>query len=82
LTKWWCIDFGCSVLFKNIPLLIDQGIEKLEGLFGTGKDDKKVKHYCNYTRIVLQECLEYPICDVMLMMGLTLTLSLRRQPYR
>lgn len=69
------IDFGCPFPFKKIPKLVHDGFEKMEDLFGAGKGDEKILHHYNHAKMVLQECLEHPICDLMLMLVLTLASS-------
>ena len=67
------IDFGCKVPFENIPALIEDGFKKHDRNFGKG-DPKILEHY-QMARIALEQYLGDPICDVMLMMVLTLASS-------
>jgi hypothetical protein len=67
------IDLGCSVPFRNIPPIIELGFQKLDKAFVRG-DPKVLEHY-HMARINLEQCLGDPICDVMLMMILTLASS-------
>ena len=69
------ISFGCSIPFKNIPRLVEQGFEKLDKLFQDGKSHQGIREHYQLARIVLQGCLGDPCCDVMLMLVLTLALS-------
>ena len=67
------IDFHCDIPFQNIPRLVLEGFAKLERLFGKG-DHKVLDHY-QKARNCLQQCLGDPLCDLMLMIVLTLSAS-------
>ena len=67
------IDFGCPIPFTTIPELIKNGFQLQEKNFKQG-DQRVLEHY-QVARQCLVECLGDPLCDVMLMMALTLASS-------
>lgn len=67
------IDFGCTVPFDTIPQLVEDGFRQHEKVFRTGNQGI-LEHY-QTARQCLAECLGDPLCDVMLMMVLTLASS-------
>jgi hypothetical protein len=67
------IDFGCAIPFNTIPQLVEDGFRQHEKLFKTG-DQGILEHY-QTARQCLAECLGDPLCDVMLIMVLTLASS-------
>jgi len=64
------IDFGCSIPFTQIPELIKQGFEAQELHFRKG-DSRILEHY-QVARNCVESCLEDPLCDLMLMLVLTM----------
>ena len=69
------VDFGCKIPFENIPRLIQDGFAKLERLYGKAKADYKVLEHYQQARNCLQRILGDPLCDLMLMLALTLGAS-------
>lgn len=69
------IDFGCKVPFENVPQLIQDGFAKLERLYSKAKADYKVLEHYQQARNCLQRILGDPLCDLMLIMVLTLGAS-------
>jgi hypothetical protein len=67
------IDFGCAIPFTNIPKLVEDGFKQQEKNFQKG-DQRVLEHY-QAARICLAGCLGDPVCDVMLMLALTLASS-------
>jgi hypothetical protein len=67
------IDFGCPIPFTTIPALIQSGFQRLEKNFQRG--DRRVLEHYQVAQQCLVECLGDPLCDVMLMMALTLASS-------
>jgi hypothetical protein len=67
------IDFGCAIPFTNIPKLIEDGFKQQEKNF-RNKDQTVLEHY-QAARLCLAGCLGDPLCDVMLMLALTLASS-------
>lgn len=67
------IDFGCTIPFNAIPQLIEDGFRQHEKVFRTGNQGI-LEHY-QTARQCLAGCLGDPLCDVMLMMVLTLASS-------
>lgn len=64
------IDFGCELPFVRIPKLVDEGLRTQDKLF-EGGDQRVREHYC-MVRHCLDACLGDPLCDLMLMLSLTL----------
>jgi hypothetical protein len=64
------IDFGCEVPFTQMPELVKQGFEALERQFQKG-DQRILEHY-QVAQNCFDSCLGDPICDLMLMLVLTL----------
>jgi hypothetical protein len=64
------IDFGCPIPFTQVPELVKQGFEALERHFKKG-DQRVLEHY-QVARNCLESCLGDPLCDLMLMLVLTL----------
>jgi hypothetical protein len=71
--KKMVVDFGCVIPFNTIPPLVDHGFRLQEKNFKKG-DQRVLEHY-QVARQCLVECLGNPLCDVMLMMVLTLAAS-------
>ena len=67
------IDFGCKIPFTNIPKMIDEGFRLMEKNFKRG-DARVLRHY-EVARHSLVGCLGDPLCDLMLMIALTLASS-------
>lgn len=67
------IDFHCNVPFRTVPRLIVDGFKKLECIFEKG-DSRILNHY-QKARNCLEQCLGNPLCDLMLMMVLTISAS-------
>ena len=65
------IDFGCEIPFTQIPELVKQGYEALERQFRKG-DSRILEHY-QVARNCLDSCLGDPLCDLLLMLVLTLS---------
>jgi hypothetical protein len=68
-TASW-IDFGSAIPFIQIPGLVKQGFEALERQFQKG--DRRVLEHYQVARNCLDSCLGDPLCDLMLMLVLTL----------
>src|ERR1700761_1027239 len=64
------IDFGCEIPFTQIPELVKQGFEALERQFQKG--DRRILEPYQVARNCLDICLGDPLCDLMLMLVLTL----------
>ena len=64
------VDFKCEIPFVRIPKLIDEGLRVQDKLF-EGGDQRVREHYCA-VRHCLDGCLGDPLCDMMLMLSLTL----------
>ncbi len=67
------IDFGCAIPFTNIPKLVEDGFKQQEKNF-RNQDQKVLEHY-QAARLCLAGCLGDPLCDLMLMLALTLASS-------
>lgn len=67
------IDFGCDIPFREIPRLVNEGFVKLGRLFAKGNTNV-LDHY-EQARICLSKNLGDPVCDLMLMMVLTVGAS-------
>ncbi|RTE67948.1 hypothetical protein BHE90_017675, partial [Fusarium euwallaceae] len=67
------IDLGCKIPFKQIPDIVERGFTEIRRLFAKG-DQGVLSHYC-VAYCCLTECLEDPLCDLMLMLTLTITAS-------
>lgn len=65
------IDFGCGIPFTNIPKLVEDGFKQQE----KNKQDQMVLEHYQAARVCLAGCLGDPLCDVMLMLALTLASS-------
>lgn len=64
------IDFGCQVPFVAVPNLLRHGFDSLQRHFQRG-DQKVMEHY-HVARTCLEGCLGDPLCDLLLMIVLTL----------
>jgi hypothetical protein len=69
------ISFGCPVPFTTIPALVELGFQKNDKMFGGDRGDPKILEHYHVARMTLEQCLGDPVCDVMLMMALTLASS-------
>lgn len=67
------IDFGYPIPFITIPAIIENGFTKQEKQFKRG-NLKILEHY-QVARNCLVQCLGDPLCDLMLMMVLTICAS-------
>lgn len=67
------IDFGYAIPFTTIPSLIEEGFRAQEKLFAKG-NQKVLEHY-HVARNCLQRHLGNPVCDLLLMLVLTLSMS-------
>lgn len=67
------IDFGCSIPFTAIPKLVEDGFQEQERVFRKGNQGI-LEHY-QRARQCLAECLGDPLCDLMLILALTLASS-------
>jgi len=67
------IDFGCKIPFTNIPEMVEEGFRLMEKNFKRG-DAGVLRHY-QVARHSLVGCLGDPLCDLMLMIALTLASS-------
>ncbi|KAH8723300.1 hypothetical protein GQ44DRAFT_804304 [Phaeosphaeriaceae sp. PMI808] len=67
------IDFGCIIPFTTIPPVVEDGFRLLTDVFSNGYHT--IWNHYQVARQCLIECLGDPICDVMLMMVLTLASS-------
>ncbi|KAL6351769.1 hypothetical protein LRP88_14974 [Fusarium phalaenopsidis] len=63
----------CKIPFKQIPDIVERGFTEIRRLFAKG-DQGVLSHYC-VAYCCLTECLEDPLCDLMLMLTLTITAS-------
>ncbi len=66
------IDFGCAIPFTNIPKLIKNGFKLQEKNFQN--KDQMVLEYYQAAQLCLVGYLGDPLCDIILMLALTLTL--------
>jgi hypothetical protein len=67
------IEFNCVIPFDAIPQLVEDGFRQHEKVFRTG-NQAILEHY-QTARQCLAECLGDPVCDVMLMLVLTMASS-------
>lgn len=67
------IDFGCSIPFTSIPTMVEKGFTKQQNQFKRG-NPKILEHY-QVAQNCLVQCLGDPLCDLMLMMVLTICAS-------
>jgi hypothetical protein len=67
------IDLGSGIPFATIPAIVEAGFKKLEKLFAKG-DARVFEHY-HVARNCLEQCLGDPLCDLLLMIVLTLSSS-------
>lgn len=64
------ISFGCEIPFEHLPAMLHQGFEGLENHFRRG-NQRVIEHY-RVARNCLEACLGDPLCDLLLMIVLTL----------
>jgi len=69
--KRQAIDLGCDVPFVRIPDLVEEGFSALAKLFSRG-NPRILEHY-HIARNCLESCLGDPLCDVLLILVLTLS---------
>jgi hypothetical protein len=67
------VDFDCAIPFDAIPQLVEDGFRQQEKMFRTGNQGI-LEHY-QTARQCLAESLGDPVCDVMLMLVLTIASS-------
>jgi hypothetical protein len=67
------IDFGCAIPFKTIPQVVADGFRQQEKVFKTG--NRGILEHYQTARQCLASCLGDPLCDLMLMIVLTLASS-------
>ena len=67
------INFGCAIPFNTIPRLIEDGFRQQGKVFRSG-NQSVLEHY-QAAHQCLAECLGDPLCDLMLMLVLTLASS-------
>lgn len=65
------IDFGCKIPFERIPDLVQTGFTEV----GRYNEDPRVLDHYATAYCCLESCLGDPLCDVMLMLVLTVTAS-------
>jgi hypothetical protein len=65
------IDFGCKIPFERVPDLVQAGFNELRRY---NEDQKVLDHYAT-AYCCLESCLGDPLCDVMLMLVLTVAAS-------
>jgi hypothetical protein len=73
LAKRQVIDLGSDIPFVTIPPIVEAGFRGLEKLFATG-NAQVFQHY-HVARNCLEQCLGDPLCDLLLMIVLTLSSS-------
>jgi len=71
--KRQAIRLGSEVPFTTIPVRVDEGFRRLEKLFAKG-NVRVLEHY-HTARNCLGQCLGDPLCDLLLMIVLTLSSS-------
>jgi hypothetical protein len=69
------IDFNSAIPFEQVPTIIMDGFSELGRLFSRPESDKRILGHYHAARMCLEECLGDPLCDLMLMMVLTLSSS-------
>lgn len=69
------IDFGCTIPFEDVPPLIQAGFKRLKKLFEKSHDDHKILEHYQQAYNTLQDILGTKMCDLMLMLVLTLSSS-------
>ncbi|KAK1989575.1 hypothetical protein LX36DRAFT_676447, partial [Colletotrichum falcatum] len=69
------IDFGCPVPFTNIPKLVLSGFEEARAIFSRKGGDTKVLDHYQVAMHCLAENIDDPLCQLMLMMTLTVCAS-------
>ncbi|KAH6952261.1 hypothetical protein DER45DRAFT_636619 [Fusarium avenaceum] len=67
------IDLGYQIPFKQIPDIVDKGFTEIQRIFAKG-DQRVLSHY-SAAYCCLVDCLGDPLCDLMLMLILTITAS-------
>jgi hypothetical protein len=67
------VDFGCTIPFDTIPELVEKGFRQQQKLFAEGNQGI-LEHY-QTARQCLAECLDDPVCDLMLILVLTMASS-------
>ena len=65
------IDFGCKIPFERVPNLVQAGFNEVRQY---NKDQKVLDHYAT-AYCCLEGCLGDPLCDVMLILVLTVAAS-------
>jgi hypothetical protein len=71
--KRQAIDLGSDIPFIRIPQLVEDGFRALSNTFAKG-NPKILEHY-HVARNCLEECLGDPLCDVLLMLVVTMGTS-------
>jgi hypothetical protein len=71
--KRQAIDLGNDIPFATIPATVEVGFKKLEKMFAKG-NERVFEHY-HVARNCLEQCLGDPLCDLLLMIVLTLSSS-------
>jgi hypothetical protein len=65
------IDLGCEIPFQRIPPIVKEGFTALAKVFSRGNPG--IREHYHVARNCLQECLGDPLCDVLLMIVVTLS---------
>ena len=69
------IDFGCQVPFTRIPAFVEKGFEEIDNIFSRENSNNKVREHYQFARICLQGSLDIDLCDLLLMLVLTVSSS-------
>lgn len=67
------IDFGYAIPFQTVPAVIQNGFTDLDKIFE--KRDPRVLNHYQTARNCLVTCLGDPLCDLMIMLSLTMAAS-------
>jgi hypothetical protein len=65
------MDLGSEIPFTRIPLIVEEGFTALAKVFSRG--NAGIREHYHVARNCLQDCLGDPLCDVLLMMVVTLS---------
>lgn len=73
--KRLAMDFGCEIPFTKVPAVVAEGFLAQEGVLAKRKGSRKVLEHYHVARLCLERSIGEPLCDLLLMLVLTLSAS-------
>jgi hypothetical protein len=73
--KRLAMDFGCKIPFEEIPESVKAAFLEQENVLVKGKGNPKVLQHYHVARLCLEQSIGEPLCDLLLMLVMTLSSS-------